>query len=621
MTAQTQPPAEAPANDGSVPASGPATPPGGGFLTRPVPEHVFTREQLDEDVCMLAEEIDRFWEEQVLGNLEKIENKAEIEVDGARVPIAVHLLRKVAELGLLAVDLPEEYGGLEADKRTSGRVAECLRGCSSMAVTIGAHAGIGTLPIVYFGTEEQKAKWLPKLATAELVSCYALTEPGAGSDALAGKSTAQLVRGEDGEPSHYELTGEKIWISNGGWADVAIVFARLDGAYSAFIVDLNQPGVSRGAEEKKMGILGSSTTTLSFDRARVELDAMLGKPGDAPKIAFNILYLGRLKLGIGDLGSCKYTIDRTIAFGRERKQFGQPVITFGMQKAKLAEMVWKTFALDALCYRVLGAIDDAIEAAGGSASEIAVLRRFGLETSAIKILGSETLMRVANHAVRMHGGYGFSAEYHVERVMRDNVVDTIFEGTNDINRLVLYGELTRGAYGGTLELRPYLERVHAALRSGRLAAREADGPFADLVGRVEGLKRAFAYVLERTLIGVGKDVRVRQQPMAALSDGVIALYAAESALVRARMLAAQQDCATDRKAALEACARLAVAHAAATVEQIGECALAHLGRPGETGRQRSELGALLAIGKRAVDRYTLEDVLATFAIEQGRYPF
>ncbi len=598
------------------------TPPNAGFLTLPVPEAVFIREQLDEDARMLAEEIDRFWNEQVLSRLEEIESKATIEVDGKSIPIAIHLLRQAAELGLTSVDLPEAYGGLEADKRTSGRLAESLRGCSSMAVTIGAHAGIGTLPIAYFGTEEQKAKWLPKLASAEVVSCYALTEPGAGSDALSGKTSARLVHGEDGEPSHYVLNGEKIWISNGSWANIGVVFARLDGAYSAFIVDLDQPSVTRGAEEKKMGILGSSTTTLTFDDTRVELDAMLGKPGDAPKIALNILYLGRLKLGLGDLGSCKYAIDRTIRFGKERKQFGQPVITFEMQKAKLADMVARTFALDAVCYRILGAIDEAITAAGvHGVDEISVLRRFGLETSVVKILGSETLMRVANHAVRMHGGYGFSAEYHVERVMRDNVVDTIFEGTNDINRLVIFGELTKAVYGGLIDMRAFLERIHRKLATGRLEGREVGGALGRLVARVGGLKQAFAYVVERALVGVGKDVRVRQQPMAGLSDGVIALYAAESALVRARMLVAEQPCEGARKQALRAIAELVVDDAARTIEQVGRNVLEHLSRPGELGRHRSEFAALMAIGAGLVDEYGCRNDLAEYVIEHGSYPF
>jgi alkylation response protein AidB-like acyl-CoA dehydrogenase len=601
------------------------TPPGGGFLTMPVPGRIFIREHLDEDAQMLAEEIDKFWSEQVLGRIEEIESKATITEGGEEVPVSVAILRQAAELGLAAVDLPEEYGGLEADKRTSGRIAETFRGCSSMAVTIGAHAGIGMLPIVYFGNEEQKATWLPKLATAEVVSCYALTEPGSGSDALSGKTTARLVSNDDGTPSHFLLSGEKIWISNGSWADIGVVFARIDGAYSAFIVNLNQDTVTRGAEEKKMGILGSSTTTLTFDDTRVELDSMLGAPGEAPKIALNILYLGRVKLGMGGLGSCKYAIDKAIRFGTERKQFGQPVLTFAMQKAKLADMVARTFALDAVCYRILGAIDDALEAAGKAGGEIPVLRRFGLETSVIKVLGTETLMRVANHAVRMHGGYGFSAEYHVERVMRDNVVDTIFEGTNDINRMVCFGELTKGAYSGQIGLRPFLEGVHAALRSGELEAVTADGPLADQVGRVFGLKRAFAYVAERALVGVGKDVRVRQQPMAALSDGVIALYAAESALVRARMLLAEGGAGNgsggSRARAVEAIARLQVHLAAQSIARIGQEILVHLSRPGDLGRHQSELGALLAVGAGPVDVYGLQNELAEYVTEQGRYPF
>lgn len=598
--------------------------PGGGFLVAPVPREVFCREQVEEEVLELVAAAEEFWHERVLSRVEDIEDKKTVEVDGVETPLGVALLREAGELGLLSLDIPEAYGGMEVDKITSFRVTEVFGGCASQAATNGAHAGIGTLPIVYFGNEDQKQRYLEKLGTAELVGCYALTEPGAGSDALSGRTKATLA--DDG--SHYKISGEKIYITNGAWADLAIVFARLDGKYSAFIVDLHQEGVSRGLEEQKMGIHGSSTTTLAFDDVKVPLENLLGEKGDAAKIALNILYLGRLKLGVAAMGSCKYVIDRTVKFGLERKQFGQAVLSFEMQKTKLADMVVRTFEVDSACYRMIGEMESCLEVLEDGpekpSKEIGVMRRFGPETSIIKIYGSETLMRVANHAVRMHGGYGFCREYQVERVMRDNVVDTIFEGTNDINRMICFGDTVKNIYMAEMPFREFTEDLHRRLREGDLEFRGDPSPVRDEEARLVALKRALVYVIEKAMIGVGKDVRVEQAVMAEVASAMTEVYGAESSVARIRWLLSEGKARGERATVLEAVAKLALQNAIDQTAPACRRILAHVTKGGNYAGCAEDLERLLA-GTAPVeaplDVYGLENQVADYVIDCGKYPF
>jgi alkylation response protein AidB-like acyl-CoA dehydrogenase len=433
--------------------------PGGGFLVAQLPlGKIFTAEDFNETQREFGETTRKFMQNEVIPRAEEIEHK--VEQDG--VPLVVRLLREVGELGLLGVEVPEEYGGLGMDKVTAAIVAEALAGCPSFATTVGAHSGIGTLPIVFFGSEAQKQEWLPALVSAQKIGCYALTEPGAGSDALSGKTAARPV--ENGK--YFLISGEKQFITNGAFADVAIVFARVEGQYSSFIVDLHSPGVSRGPEEKKMGIKGSSTTNLVFDEVKVPAENMLGKPGMAAQIALNILNLGRLKLGFSALGNCKYAIDLTTRYASERKQFGQPVITFDMQKGRLADMAVDTYALEALGYRVVGAIDAKREQLehGERYGErsIEIFRANALECSCVKVAGAETLQSVLDKAIRMHGGYGFIQEYKLEMLARDNVVDNIYEGTNDVNRLTIFDTLARNVLGAGFPFRAFMGVVEGA---------------------------------------------------------------------------------------------------------------------------------------------------------------
>ncbi len=607
----------------AVQAADPARP-GGGFLVAPVPRGgIFSREKLTEEQRMFGATIRGFWDKEVLPRIDEIERKAHVPgPDGGEIPILVHFLRRAAELGGLGLDIPEKYGGLDLDKTTSMHVMEATGGCASMGTTVGGHIGIGTLPIVLFGTEEQKARFVPRLVNAEIISCYALTEPNNGSDALGGRANAKLS--EDG--THFLLSGGKIWITNGGIADMAVVFARYDGGpYSAFIVDLHAPGVTRGAEERKMGIRGSSTTTLDFQDVVVPRQNLLGNPGDAPRIALNILYLGRLKLGFADIGNAKYAFDRTIRFGKERKQFGQPVITFDMQKAKVAEMAQWIYAADSLAYRTVGRVDEEIarrpEGATPEDWVVEVTRSFGVECSTVKVYASEVCARVGYHAIRMHGGYGFSEEYQVERIARDNVVSTIYEGTNDINRLVIAGDLVKNVYSGAIPFREFLEDVHARLREGRLSDPAPAGALGAEHERIAALKRGLAWIVERTLVGVGKDVRVLQQPVVAMADALMALYAAESAYARTYERLATAAVDPEDIPALEAIARLIVHEACRDVREKGLEILSDLTPATRLEEDLATFRRLTGAFAAGVDTFGLKRVVADRAIEVGRYAF
>ena len=584
--------------------------PGGGYLVSPVPRQIFTREQLSEEQLQFVEAAQRFFDERVWPRMPELEAWAK---EGDEL-LVLQLLREACELGLSSIEVPEEFDGLGLDLATGLAVAETMKGCASFGATLGAHNGIGMLPIVYFGNDEQKQTWLPPLAAAEKISCYALTEPGNGSDALWGRTTAVLS--EDG--SHYVLNGQKQFITNGGWADVAVVFTNIQGKYSALIVDLHTDGVTRGAEEKKMGIRGSSTTGLVFQDVKVPAGNLLGKIGDGPKIALNILYIGRLKLGFATMGSAKKAIDLTLAFMQDRKQFGRPIIEFDLQQAKLAEIVSWTFAADAVCYRVAGQIsEDCAELPEGHTrlDEVAVMRRYGLECASIKVLCSEALSKVLYHAVRMHGGYGFCEEYHVERLARDNVVDTIYEGTNDINRIVLSGGLAESVYLGAIPFRQTLERIHADLRADSLELPAVEGHLGGSVRRVMALKRVVAWAAERVLIGVGKDVRNEQQVTLAIADAMIALHVAESTLGRG--LTQGPDHA--QAEVVEAIVRLVVHEAAADVERVVRDAVNYVLEPGAAAAQRADLERLLDAAREPEDVVRLKRRVAAHVTARGAY--
>ncbi len=590
--------------------------PGGGFLVANIPlGKIFTREQFSETQQEFADTTWKFMENEVNPQTEHLETKP-MEGD---TPVMVRLLREVGELGLLAVDVPEEYEGLGQDKTTASVVAEALAGCPSFATTVGAHVGIGTLPITLFGSEEQKKEWLARLAYGSAITCYALTEPGAGSDALSGRTTATPT--EDGK--HFIINGEKQFITNGAWADVAIVFASVGGKYSAFIVDLASEGVSRGPEEKKMGIKGSSTTNLVFDEVKVPATNILGKPGMAPQIALNILNLGRLKLGFAALGNCKYAINQTIEYATQRKQFGQPIIYFDMQKGRLADMVASTFALDSIAYRLSGDIDRAL---GGlkqdddySESTIKIFRNYALECAIVKIVGAETLQKVLNDGIHMHGGYGFISEYKLEMLARDNVIDNIYEGTNDINRLTMFDGLARNILGGGIQFRMFMEAVDSELGRGKVARPKAEGPLGEHIADTMAAKRAAAYAINHAIIHCGKDIRNEQQIMEMAADLLIAVLKMDSTVARVHYIL---DGSSRRNSEVLSAIAEYVCHAGAkTVSELTRDIINSVAPEGQRSTKLGKLETLLGALSRPVDIVKTRRVIAEAAMDAGAYKF
>lgn len=503
----------------------------GGFLLGPTPPGtIFTREQLDEECLEIGKMVRQFVDTRLVPNMAALEAKA--EEDG--MPLMIKLVKETGELGFPGIDIPEEYGGLEMGFTTMVHMIENLSISASFNVSLLAHCGIGTLPILFFGSHEQKMKYLPQLATAEMISCYALTEANSGSDALSGKTKAVL------EGDHYILNGSKQWISNGSWADLAVVFARIDDQYSALIVEMNQPGVTRGAEEKKMGLHGSSTTSLTFENVKVPKENLLGKVGDAANIALNILNMGRLELGAGAIGGAKYVFASTLEYMRQRKQFCRPIVDFDMQRARLAEMAADIFALDSVMYRIVDAIDKKVEALEKGPdyykNVVKVIRSFAMEASIAKVAGSEIVYDLATKAVKMHGGYGYSEEYQVERGLRDSVINMIFEGTNDINRLVIFDFVVRNIYSQGIPFRAFMEEIDHSLRKRRFMYSGDQDWLVEEKSHIYAGKYILCYLLNEAIIHHGKNIRNNQQLMENISNMIIQLYMADSSVARAHYI-------------------------------------------------------------------------------------
>jgi len=504
---------------------------GGSWLVEPVgatPQ--FTGADFTDDDRLYAKTAEDFVRNEVLTRLEEIESKQE--------GLMPSLLKRAGELGLLMVDIPERYGGLGLRKATSMLVSERGALCASFSVSWGAHTGIGTLPIVYYGSEAQKQRYLPRLATGELLAAYALTEPGSGSDALAART--QAVPDADGS---YRLTGVKQFITNAGFADLFTVFAKVGGEhFTAFLVERGVPGLSTGPEEKKLGIRGSSTRQVILEDVRVSGDRVLGQVGQGHKIAFNILNIGRFKLGAGSGGAAKECLHIALEYAKEREQFGRPIASFGMIQRKLADMATRIYVADSMSYRTAGLMDAAAEAIDEAAPDGAArlvresIEEYTIEASILKVFGTETLDFVADESLQTLGGYGFTAEYPVERHYRDSRINRIFEGTNEINRLIIPATVVKRLGQGRLAFADFLQQVDREVADVSTWPPAVPGPLGRELRAAEVAKRVIAYtariLIERELASL-KD---KQQHLEILANMIVDLYAMDSVVNRTRLL-------------------------------------------------------------------------------------
>ena len=502
---------------------------GGAFLIEDrSPNEIFTAEDLNEEHLAIARTVDQFWTNDVEPHLEAIR----LQKPG----IALEVLRKAAELGLAAIPIPEKFGGMEMDLPSVMIASEHLAKDASYGSWHSSHTGIGTLPILFFGNEEQKRKYLPKLAKVELLAAYALTEPLAGSDALAVRTRADLS--PDGK--HYVLNGQKMWITNGGAADLFTVFAKVGGEkFTAFLVERSFPGVTSGAEEHKMGIKGSSTTAVYFDNVKVPVENVLGEIGRGHIIAFNILNLGRLKLGPGAVGGAKNVLAICLKYAKERKAFGSAIAEFGAIQHKLAEMGIRTYAVESMVWRVVGLIESRLAQSNDdrnsdSQTELKAVEQYAAECSMIKVYASEMLDYVVDEGVQIHGGYGYHQDYAVERAYRDSRINRIFEGTNEINRLLITGMLLKRAARGQLALIPAIQ----AVLSGS-ARRETSFAGGDEETRlVHNAKEIALFTIGIAHQRYGAEFEKQQEIVMNISDIVMEVFAMESSLLRSRKLAA-----------------------------------------------------------------------------------
>jgi alkylation response protein AidB-like acyl-CoA dehydrogenase len=509
-----------------IPVAPETRPAAAGYLTTSVTQASFlTPEKFDDEQKLVQESARTFVQREVLPRAEAIDHQ--------EAGVMAGLVHQAGEQGLLMVDVPEEYGGAELGLVVSAIVASEMRE-ASFAVAHGAHTTIGTLPIVYYGTEDQKRRYLPRLATGELIGAYALTEPGVGSDAMSIRTRATLA--PDGK--HYILNGAKQWISNAGFADVMVVFAKVDDTkHTAFIVESAWPGVSTGAEEKKMGIKGSSTRSVYFDNVQVPVENVLGEVGKGYKIAFNILNIGRLKLGAGTSAGARAALDMAARYAAERKAFGRPINSFGMIKKKLALMSADAYAAESLSYRTIGMVEAARVAAGtDQQAQLAAIEDYAIECSIAKVYGSEALGRCVDEGVQIFGGYGFMQEYPIEKAYRDARINRIFEGTNEVNRLVAAGTLFRRAMAGKLDLFsdfPEIEEQVASGTSRDFAGAETPPALREAVNVLERAKRAAIYGVMKGAMKFMSTMEEEQEFLEYTANLLIDLYAADSAIARA----------------------------------------------------------------------------------------
>lgn len=555
------------------------------------PASVVTPEDFSEEQRMMSQAAELFLETEL--------TPRDAEIEALNYELTVQLMRKAGELGLLGADVPEQYGGIGLDKVSTTLLAETMARASSFALSVGAHTGIGTLPIVFFGTPEQKAKYLPDLATGSRIAAYCLTEPASGSDALGAKTTAKLT--EDGR--FYVLNGSKLYITNAGFADVFIVYAKADGdKFTAFIVEREMAGFSIGPEEHKMGIKGSSTCPLFFEDVHVPVENVLGEIGKGHLIAFNILNIGRFKLGAACLGSSKESIELASAYANMRKQFGRELSKYPLIGAKLADMNIRTYVLESMVYRIAGYIDSTLsgleEQEGGADSNtgaraVKAISEYAIECSILKVFASEALDFVIDEGVQIHGGYGYIREYKVERIYRDSRINRIFEGTNEINRMLIPGTLLKKAMKGEL---PLMEKTQALM--GELMQPMPMPAFSEPLDketyRVAQAKKAFLAIGGLAVQKLGLKLDQEQEVLCVLADLMIQTFAMESALLRTKKMLTGSGGAKPAEAGLAlAMTEVFVQEAMEKVESLAKTALSALERGDGLQMQLSVLKKLM----------------------------
>jgi alkylation response protein AidB-like acyl-CoA dehydrogenase len=563
---------------------------------------------------MMAQACQDFIDTEITPNMEEIDSMKNPEL----VP---SIFKKAGELGLLGITVPEEYGGMGMSFNTSMLIADIIGASGSFSTTYGAHTGIGTLPILYYGDEAQKSKYLPKLATGEWAACYCLTEPDAGSDANSGKTKATL----SADGSTYMLNGQKMWISNAGFADLLIVFAKIenDKNLTAFILEKNFGGITMNEEEKKMGIKGSSTRQVFFNDCPVPVENMLSSRQNGFKIAVNILNIGRVKLGAGVLGGVRTVITLATKYSTDRKQFGVSINTFGSVKAKLAEMATRTFVTESLCYRAGQDIEDQInslieEGMDQSEAKLKGVEAFAIECAIAKIHGSEVLDYVVDQGVQIYGGMGYSADAPMERAYRDARIARIYEGTNEINRMLMVGMLLKRATKGEINLfEPAMAVSSELIGVPSFETVDTSELFAAEKDVLKKLKKVFLMVGGKAAMVLQNKIEDEQEVMMNLADVMIEIYAAESAILRAEKLVGMKG-----EAACQNQIAMAQVYLSQAVDKISIAAKEAIGSFTKGDEQKVMLMGLKRYTKAdLVDTKTLRRQIADHMIEQGKYPF
>ncbi len=587
-------------------------PTGGEFLLKESnPQNIFTPEDFNENQRMFATTVLDFVDKFI------VPVREELEYEG-KTDLGKDLLKEAGQMGLLMADIPEAYGGMGSNKATIMIISEYIAAAGSFAVTHGAQSGIGTLPIVYFGTEEQKQKYLPGLATAERLSCYALTEPGSGSDALAAATTAVLT--DDGK--HYVMNGTKQYITNAGYAEMVVLFAKIDGEqFTGFIVDLTSEGVTIGAEEKKMGIKGSSTCAIILEDVKVPVENVLGEIGKGHHIAFNILNVGRFKLGASSVGGAKQAILAAIPYTKDRHQFGQPLCSFGLIRRKIADVNTAVFLTESMVYRTAGLLDRAIETLdktdpGYDLASIKQVEEFSIECSMIKVFGTEACALAAEECLQMLGGYGYCQEYPLERLYRDERISRIFEGTNEINRMLVPGMIMKKALKGELPFLQAAQAVAEELTGLPSFAEPGEPEYLEDEGKlVANMKKVVLATLGLAAQKFGMGLKDQQEVLADVADICMEAYACESALLRTLKKAE-----ADGEEAAQLMANMVTLYIHDAMDRVGTWGRSVMAATVEGDELRTMLAGLRRLTKHdPVNRTHLHDLIAEKVIGADGY--